>query len=246
MTRGHHYQPIQDWDDLRATAEDAPPASLVVVDPYLGSNGKKTLSPHLRALLQDLPSTSVFAALRVTPPRADDLRTLGVWGVTQVISMGHDDTKRALAKRFRDARGGPLRALLREALPPETPGRARGIMDAAAEVIAVGGHGSDLAEQFGLSRRTLLRWCQRAGLPAPRTLMAWMRVLLAAELMDDPGRTVLTVARTCGYSSDSGLRRVITKFLGQSPGELRRKGAFAEAAAAFVQLLEETRKGAVA
>lgn len=244
VSRGYHYQPVDDWDDLRGTVEDSPPASLVVVDPYLGSDGGDEIAPPLRALLQDFPSTSVFAALEVTPKRFDHLRTLGTWGITQVISRGHDDTPKALAHRFHAARGGPLRALIAKTLPPQTPGRARGIMDAAAEIVAVGGHGRDLAQQFGLSRRTLLRWCERAGLPAPRTLMAWMRVLLAAELLDDPGRTILTVARTCGYSSDSGLRRVMTKFLGMNPGTLRRKGGFAEASSAFVKVLAETPKSA--
>ena len=98
-----------------------------------------------------------------------------------------------------------------------------------ARVIATAGRGAklDLARQLRLSRRTLLRWCKRAELPPPRKLLAWMRILLAAELLDDPGRTVLTVAHACGYASDSGLRRVTQKFVGASPSELRRRGAFA-------------------
>src|SRR3712207_9332148 len=76
----------------------------------------------------------------------------------------------------------------------------RSIVDAAAEVVAVGGHGRDLARSLQLSRRTLLRWCERAELPPPRKLLAWMRILLACELLDDPGRTVLSVAHACGYS----------------------------------------------
>ena len=57
--------------------------------------------------------------------------------------------------------------------------------------------------------RTVLRWAERAGLPAPRRMLAWMRILLAAVLLDDPGRTVLSVAHACGYSSDSSLRRAM-------------------------------------
>lgn len=115
-------------------------------------------------------------------------------------------------------------------------------MEAATDVVTIGQHGRDLAKTLHLSRRTLLRWCQRAGLPAPRRLLAWMRVLLAAELLDDPGRTVLSVAHTCGYSSDSGLRRITQKFLGASPTELREQGAFRLASTAFVEVLNETRK----
>jgi transcriptional regulator GlxA family with amidase domain len=72
-----------------------------------------------------------------------------------------------------------------------------------------------------------------------------MRILLAAELLDDPGRTVLSVAHACGYSSDSGLRRVTQKFLGTSPTTLREKGAFSRASQAFLKVLAKYRKGQV-
>lgn len=243
----YHYQSVPDWETLHDAVRDSPPAALVVVDPYEGGqgakrNGKSTLSPALRALLAEYPSTAVLAALQVRPDRFDDLRTLGKWGVVQVIALDHDDTTFAISQRLRAARGRPLRALLEEVLPPETSGRARAILEAATDVVTVGEHGRDLAGSLHLSRRTLLRWCQRAGLPAPRRLLAWIRILLACELLDDPGRTVLSVAHTCGYSSDSGLRRITQKFLDASPTELRERGAFKHAANAFVQVLNDERQ----
>ena len=243
----YRFLAVPDWEALHEAVRDSPPAALVVVDPYDGGpeakrNGKSALSPALRTLLTDYPSTAVLAALEVRPERFDDLRTLGKWGVVQVISLDHDDTAFSISQRLRGARGRPLRALLEEVLPPETSGRARAILEAASDVVTVGEHGRDLAGALHLSRRTLLRWCQRAGLPAPRRLLAWMRVLLACELLDDPGRTVLSVAHTCGYSSDSGLRRITQKFLDSSPTELREVGAFRFAAKEFVKVLNEERQ----
>src|SRR5690606_26646359 len=119
---------------------------------------------------------------------------------------GHDDTVAAITRRLLRARGRPMRALLESVLPPETSGRARAIIDAAADVVTVGGQGQDLAAALNLSRRTMLRWTERAGLPPSRKLLAWMRILLACELLDDPGRPVLSVARAAGYAADSGLR----------------------------------------
>lgn len=241
------YQAVANWDSLHEAVRESPPAALVVVDPYegvagAGRNGGSELAPSLRALLAEYPSTAVLAALEVRPERFDDLRTLGRWGVVQVIALDHDDTPYAISQRLRAARGRPLRALLEEVLPPETSGRARAVLEAATDVVTAGEHGRDLAGSLHLSRRTLLRWCQRAGLPAPRRLLAWIRVLLACELLDDPGRSVLSVAHTCGYSSDSGLRRITQKFLSASPSDLRDRGAFRHAAAAFVEALNEERK----
>jgi AraC-like DNA-binding protein len=235
------FQVVSDWNEL-SEAIRGMPAPLVVVDPYASNNGQRGLSPNLRGLLAEFPSMAVLAAMEVLPDRFDDLRMLGKWGVVQVISLGHDDTPHAIGQRLRAARGRPLLALLEQVLPPDTPGRARAILEASVEVISTGGHGRDLAKLLHLSRRTLLRWSRRAGLPAPRKLLAWMRILLAAELLDDPGRSVLSVAHICGYSSDSGLRRVTQKFLDASPTALRKKGAFDQAAQAFLQVLAETRR----
>lgn len=230
------------WTKLRDAIRKASPAALVVVDPYVEKDGAIGPSPGLRSLIAEFPSVSIVAAMEVTPSRFDDLRTLGTWGVVQVISLDHDDTPYAITQRLRAARGRPLRALLEQALPPEIPGRARAILEAAVDVVVVGGEGKDLARALFLSRRTLLRWCLQASLPPPRNLLAWMRILLAAEMLDDPGRDVLSVAMSCGYSSDSGLRRITQKFLGSSPTELRGEGAFSTASAAFVEFLRTTRR----
>jgi len=236
----YRMEPLDGWEPLRGRVRSAPPSALIVVDPYHGSG--EAPSPELRSLLSEFPSAVVFAALQVRPDRVEDLRTLGGWGVVQIVSVGHDDTPDAMAVRFRQSQGRPLRALLEGVLPPETSSRARSIVDASAGVVAAGGHGRDLAREMGLSRRTLLRWCEESALPPPRKLLAWMRILLAAELLDDQGRSVLMVAQSCGYSSDSGLRRVTQKFLRASPSELRRKGAFRHASRVFLEMLERHRR----
>jgi len=243
----YRFEEVPDWDSLHAAVRDSPPAALVMVDPYAPAGRVDQslgveLSTALRSLLAEYPSTAVLAALEVRPDRFDDLSTLGKWGVVQVISLDHDDTPFSIAQRLRSARGRPLRALLEEVLPPETSGRARTVLEAATDVVMLGEHGRDLADALHLSRRTLLRWCQRAGLPAPRRLLAWIRLLLASELLDDPGRSVLSVARSCGYSSDSGLRRITQKFLGANPTELREVGAFRKAAEHFIEELNATRR----
>jgi AraC-like DNA-binding protein len=69
-----------------------------------------------------------------------------------------------------------------------------------------------------------------------------MRVLLACELLDDPSQTVLSVAYTCGYASDSSLRRAVQEFTGVLLTTLRQQGAFGTASRKFLVELEETRE----
>ncbi|HET6762440.1 MAG TPA: helix-turn-helix domain-containing protein [Longimicrobiaceae bacterium] len=234
---------VPDWETLRETVREAPPAALIVVDPYTRSYGSEAeLAPELRSLLWEFPSATVIAALEVKPGRIRDLRTLGEWGVKEVIALDEEDTLEAISRRLRSAQGRPLQSLLERSLPSTLSGRARTLLMAAAEVVAEGGHGRDLAASLRLSERTLLRWAEQADLPPPRRVLAWMRVLLACELLDDPSQTVLSVAYTCGYASDSSLRRAVQEFTGVLLTELRKQGAFATASRKFLQELSATRE----
>jgi AraC-like DNA-binding protein len=217
---------VEDWDELRTALNESPPAALVVVDPYTRTYGTETeLAPELRSILWEFPTATVIAGLEVRRGRVRDLRTLGEWGVKEVIALDEEDTVEAISRRLRSAQGRPLQSLL-----------------AAAEVVAEGGHGRDLALQLKLSERTLLRWAEQADLPPPRRVLAWMRVLLACELLDDPGQTVLSVAYTCGYASDSSLRRAVQEFTGVMLTQLRKQGAFATASEKFLAELEAARE----
>ena len=234
---------VDDWEGLRTGLNESPPAALVVVDPYTRTYGTEAeLSPELRSILWEFPTATVIAALEVRRGRVRDLRTLGEWGVKEVIALDEEDTVEAIARRLRSAQGRPLQSLLERSLPTNLSGRARALLMAAAEVVAEGGHGRDLAASLKLSERTLLRWAEQADLPPPRRILAWMRVLLACELLDDPGQTVLSVAYTCGYASDSSLRRAVQEFTGVMLTQLRKQGAFATASEKFLEELNATRE----
>lgn len=234
---------VDDWDALRAALNESPPAALVVVDPYTRTYGTEAeLAPELRSILWEFPTATVISALEVKRGRVRDLRTLGEWGVKEVIALDEEDTVEAISRRLRSAQGRPLQSLLERSLPSNLSGRARALLMAAAEVVAEGGHGRDLAASLKLSERTLLRWAEQADLPPPRRVLAWMRVLLACELLDDPGQTVLSVAYTCGYASDSSLRRAVQEFTEVMLTQLRKQGAFATASEKFLAELNAARE----
>jgi len=242
VPRGFQCTFLPSWDKLRQAVVNAPPAAIVIVDPYADSGrDDPQLSPELRTMLWEFPSATVLAALEIRPGRSRDLRILGEWGVTDVISLAEDDTPEAIYRRLRSVEGRSLQTLLERTLPPLLSGRARMLMMTAAEVVAAGGRARELARRLHLSERTVLRWAERGGLPPPRRLLAWMRILLASSLLDDPGRSVLSVAHACGYSSDSSLRRAMQDFLDTGPSALRREGAFPFASRRFLAELAQTR-----
>jgi AraC-like DNA-binding protein len=232
---------VEGWEELQEVIRSAPASSLIVVDPYHEGPAEGSLSIELASLLNRLPSLTVTAALEVRPERVADVLRLGRWGVVQVVDLEEELTAAALGQRLMAARGRPLRGLIERSLPPYTSAAARSILTSAAAVVADGGQGTDLAKVLHITPRTLSRWCRKAGLPPPKRLLAWMRILLAAEFLDDPGRPVSAVALACGYAADSSLRLALRRFTGFNPSELRERGAFATASAGFVEALAEAR-----
>ena len=161
------FQSVGSWEELREPLRSAPPSALSVVDPYWGEGGSD-LSGALRHLLLEFPSVTVIAALDLKPQRYRDLRTLGAWGVSEVIALGDVDTLEGISRHLRGVQGRPLQSLLERSLPQNLTGNARALLMAAAEVVSTGGQAQELAKALYLSPRTLLRWCDRAELPPPR------------------------------------------------------------------------------
>ncbi len=237
-----HLQLLTGWDELLDAVRTAPASALVVVDPFWGASPmQEGPSIELASLLNRFPSLTVTAALELRQGRVGDVLKLGQWGVVQIIDLEEEATAAAVGQRLMAARGRPLRGLVERALPAYTSASARAILSVAASIVAEGGQGADLARAMHITPRTLSRWCRKAGLPPPKRLLAWMRILLAAEFLDDPGRGVSAVAHACGYAADSSLRLALRRFTGWNPTDLRQRGAFDTAAAAFLNALAEAR-----
>lgn len=235
--------PVGDWDALARALRTAPPTSVAFVDPFL--DGADAPAPQLQTLLSDLRSALVVAAFPVSMRTVPHLDPLVRWGVAEVIDVGREDTPAALRRRVQVVQARVVVRLLERAVPKSTPTRTRGLLTTAAETVARGGGSAELAAAMGTTERTVLRWCRRADLPHPRRLLAWLRVLLAADMLDDPGRTLAAVAAASGYSGESALRNALRTFLGAGSGELR-GNAFATASSVFTRELFALREAAAA
>lgn len=230
---------VSSWDDLLDEVSTAPATSLIVVDPYEQNDGDSAPSIELASLLNRFPSLTITAALTVGRGRMNDVLRLGQWGVVQIVDLEEDLSAVALGRRLMEARGRRLHGLVEQSLPSFTSASARAILSAASRIVSNGGQGRDLAKALNITPRTLTRWCRRAGLPPPKRLLTWMRILLAAEFLDDPGRSVSAVAEACGYAADGSLRLALRRFTGLTPSELREGGAFGIASTAFIEELAQ-------
>lgn len=233
------------WDDVDEVVKTAPPSAVVLLDPYAGRRAGEAF-PRLHDLLHRFPSLTVVAAFPLRPETMGDVQTLLGWGVAEVVDTGPEATPAALHARLRQAHARPLKRRLERALAPGVSGDARNLLLAAAEAAVEGGGAPELAALLDVAPRTLTERCARADLPPPRQVQAWMRILLACMLLDDPGRTVYAAAWACGYSTDRSLRRAVGEFVGTGAAELRLGGAFEQAAkvlnTSLARLREEGRE----
>lgn len=238
---GYTLHSVSSWEALADALRTMPASAVAIVDPLEGVAGRKSLAPELVSLFRMFPSATILPALEVRSGCFDLVKQLALLGASEVICLDEDHTPIALRGLLDNANGAPLRNLIARHLPPTTSGPAQSIIQAAASVAIAGGDSATLAREFYITTRTLLRWCRRAGLPAPRRLLLWMRILIAAELLDDPGRAILDVALSCGYASDGSLRNAIQALLGTTPSHLRARGAFPTASVAFAEGLIDAR-----
>lgn len=224
---------VAGWDGLAGHLRSAHPSTVALVDPY-GGRADGPLAPELAPLMVRHPSVAFVAAVPfLHPERIADVRTLLDWGVSELVNLDLDTGPRAVTSLLCAAHARPLKRRLEPVLLRYVSQNAITLLRAATEVAVDGGAAPDLAERFGVMPRTVSVWCAREALPPPRRLLAWMRVLLAATLLEDPGRTAAAAARACGYSTDRSLRRAAGILLGPHAAGAGATGLFPAATAAL-------------
>lgn len=235
---------VSGWRELFAAVVREHPATVVAVDPYAG---RAEPEDSFWELLERFPSSTVVPVVRAGPEHIGQLQQMLNAGASEIINLALDDVAVA-ARRLRGAHARPFKRAVDAELTRFLHVDARMLLFAAAEVAVSGGGAGELADKFGVHPRTLVRWCRRTGLPEPRRLQAWMRVLLASQLLDDSDHTMWDVAVACGYATDRSLRRVIKGLLKVELDVrvLRRTGVFKAAIRGFNDELRQLREGSQA
>lgn len=94
------------------------------------------------------------------------------------------------------------------------------------------------------NRKTLSNWLATAQLPPPYRIIGWMRILVAARLLEDQSRSLEKVARELRFVSGAALRNMLRRYLDISPDILRQKGGFEYVLPKFIEALQGARLGA--
>jgi AraC-like DNA-binding protein len=102
----------------------------------------------------------------------------------------------------------------------------------------------DLAGALGLSLPRLRNWLRDSALPTPKRLLAWCRILVAAKMLEDGGRTAEGVGLWLNYSSGPAFRNACRWLIRCAPADIRRSGGLDFAIRQFGHELTEIRRSA--
>lgn len=229
------------WAELLALVPWLPPSAVVLLDCTPEERAGR-IPARVWELLLEFPSVAVVAAVDVPCVSPELVGQLLSRGIADVLDLSLEDTPALAAQRLREAHARPFKRSVEDGLDRYPSARARTIIRAAAHVAATGGSAAELAAQFNVSPSTVAIWCAATALPPTRRLQTWMRVLLAAFLLQEPARTIVGIAGACGYTSDRALRRALNRFLGVDARTLRGNRAFQIAMDTFNRELSNRRE----
>lgn len=194
----------------------------VVIEPRDG-HGRTTV-PIVQMLRRDFPSLPILAYCQLTPEQVKEIPALVRAGADGVLLKDVDDVgtaiRRALARSASERITDEVLRQLMSIIPKVEEPVLTYCLRYAYRPITVG----EVASALGVHRKTLCNRASVAGLPTPSALISWCRLLHAARLLDDAGRSVERTALVLGFGSGAALRNMLRRYTGLRPTELRTRG----------------------
>lgn len=220
--RGHSaVRNCDEQDELLALVAEGL-VGVAVVDLH-DRSGAPTL-PLVRTIREGYPSVPVVAYCSLTPDSSREILALARAGVNDLILRGVDDGGVALRSVITTALEHCGARHVLEAISPVVPASVlpfiRYALEHARQAVTV----ADAAAALGVHRKTLVDRLATAGLPTPSAMIAWCRLTLAAQMLEDPARSVEQIALLLDFSSAAALRNMLKRYTGLSPREVRENG----------------------
>jgi AraC-like DNA-binding protein len=218
------------WKEFEAACKDEA-VSLAIVDLFADGQSHFDVIRRLKMRAERL---TLVAYVTVSPDRARDLFDAGRAGIDGLLIKGQDDTPAAFRAVLERAEARGVARLLRARLA-----NASALVRDAVMVAVTRAHlrltSHRLAEICGTSKRSLLAALDEGGYPPPQKLIAWGRLIVAAQMLEDDKRTADGVARLLDFPSGSAFRNTCQRYVGATPQEIRAKGGAAWVVERFLE-----------
>ncbi len=225
----HTLVPCASWDALFAACRDEA-VHLAVVD--LFADGRANFD-RVRQLRLRFARITLVAYVSPAAQRARDLFDAGRVGFDGLMLLDVDDSPAQLRGLIEQAEARGVAGLLRAAI-----GDVHTLVRDAVMVSVTRAHlrltTHRLADILTTSRRTLIARLAAEGFPPPQKLITWGRLIVAAQMLEDPRRSADGVARMLDFPSGSAFRNSCQRYLRATPHEIRERGGASFATSAFL------------
>lgn len=225
-------QLVSTLDELRSAVEHSAQQCAGVLLEARDRNGEST-GPFINTLARHAHRLPILGYVSVGALSADELRELASAGVHELVFREVDDSAALLRGKF--ARGEESRAAaavivrIRNHTPTRLLPVAEYVLNYPRDKHSV----ARVASALGINRKTLTNWCIRERCAPAGILITWCRLLLAAELLQIPGRSVERTVNALEFSSPSSFRNLSQRYLRRRPSTLSEPGALDEAYAEY-------------
>jgi AraC-like DNA-binding protein len=197
-------------------------ASAILAEPR--DRAGDDVSDVIAAVRNGMPSVPVIAYIADHQTSSGDILAMARAGVHDLVRAGFDDVGFALGAALASATAACATTTARDELESLVAADAWPFVS----YCLTRAHGPisvrSAAAALGLDRRTLVRRLERAGLPQPRRVAGWCRVIAAARLLDEPIYTLEQAALRLDFPSGTALRNMLVRYTGLRPREIRENG----------------------
>ena len=225
----HRFEWATDWRDLSRLVKRHP-AAAAVADLH-AERGKDGVLRIYR-FAKRFPNTPILVWGELD---GRDLFRLGKAGATDVVPGGDRGNGGLVGELLGDATADGVADGVTERLRGRIGEQGLALVHHAAVRISDGIQVPELASDMGMSVSTLERRCERWGLTTPGRLLLWLRIIYGLKWLQEPGRSVESVAEQLSYSSGAAFRRAIKVTVGGRPTPLRNPEGFQRALDGFVR-----------
>jgi AraC-like DNA-binding protein len=196
--------------------------SVLVLD-VRDRDGASTLPTVIR-IRTGYPSVPVVLYFALGPDASQDIKNFVRAGVNELVFRDFTDLRIPLRAAITTAQDHcSAKAILQE-LEPVVPDAVRPIMQYCLENARRSMTVEQVATAFGVHRKTLVERLTSVGFPAPSAVISWCRILVAARLLEDPGRSIEQVALVLDFPSGTSMRNMVRRYTGLRPYEVRENG----------------------
>lgn len=217
------------WADVYHAAESKP-LHVLVFDPYARGPFDGDACARFHGCF---PSVVLLPYARFDSRPVRDVLHLAHLGVRRVVCHDEDDTpsrfRAILRAALCDACTARITAELEDVI---SPALAEVLLQLVARAGATCGP-TEVAREHFCHPKTLRKRLHAAGLPSTNKLIVWARLLHAACLLEDPGRSVESVSHALGFPSPSALHKQMRRYVGAAPREAAAQGGLSLVADAF-------------